>query len=175
METLLQDVRYALVTMKRNKGFTIAGLLTLALGIGATTAVFSIVYGVLWRPLPYPAPQRLVRMSEEHQGVVAPLPAPMLSNITYYAWSASSRTLERFAAYRARPATMILPDGAARVTGAGVTPSLFSLIGASPQLGRFFRRRRQTRLPRAHRPEPSVLARALRVRSVRGRARGDRR
>ena len=70
METLLQDVRYALVSMKRNKGFTTAGLLTLALGIGATTAVFSVVYGVLWRPLPYPEPQRLVRLSEEHEGAV---------------------------------------------------------------------------------------------------------
>jgi putative ABC transport system permease protein len=58
MDTLLQDVRYALVTMKRNKGFTTAGLLTLALGIGATTAVFSVVYGVLSRPLPYRVPDR---------------------------------------------------------------------------------------------------------------------
>ena len=122
METLLQDVRYALVSMKRNKGFTTAGLLTLALGIGATTAVFSVVYGVLWRPLPYPEPERLVRLSEEHEGAVAPLPTPMLSNITYHAWNASARTLDGFAAYRMRPATMVLPDGPARITGTGVTP-----------------------------------------------------
>ena len=80
METLLQDVRYALVTMKRNKGFTTAGLLTLALGIGATTAVFSVVYGVLLRPLPYPEPDRLVRLSEEHPGGNSPLQQPLLSN-----------------------------------------------------------------------------------------------
>ena len=49
METLIQDVRYALATMRRNKAFTAAGLLTLALGIGATAAVFSVVYGVLFR------------------------------------------------------------------------------------------------------------------------------
>ena len=68
METLLQDVRYAVAIMRRNPGFTAAGLLTLALGIGATTAVFSIVYGVLLRPLPYRDAERLMRLSEEHPG-----------------------------------------------------------------------------------------------------------
>ena len=79
--------RYAVAMMRRNKGFTTAGLLTLALGIGATTAVFSVVYGVLLRPLPYPAAERLVRLSEEHPGANSPLRAPMLSNLTYHAWS----------------------------------------------------------------------------------------
>ena len=72
MGTWLQDVRYAFVTMRRNPGFTAAVLLTLAFGIGATTAVFSIVDGVLLRPLPYPEPNRLVRLSEEHPGAVSP-------------------------------------------------------------------------------------------------------
>src|SRR5205814_8680602 len=99
MDALLQDVRYALVTMRRNAGFTTAGLLTLTLGIGATTAVFSVVYGVLLRPLPYPGADRLVRLSEEHPGAVSPLRAPMLSNLTYYAWS-GSRTIDQFAGYR---------------------------------------------------------------------------
>jgi hypothetical protein len=62
MERLLQDIRYALTMMRRNKAFTAASLLTLALGIGATTAVFSVVYGVLLRPLPYPEAERLVRV-----------------------------------------------------------------------------------------------------------------
>ena len=63
MDTLLRDIRYAFTTLRRNKGFATAGLLTLALGIGATTAVFSVVYGVLLRPLPFPEPDRLVRLS----------------------------------------------------------------------------------------------------------------
>ena len=106
METLLKDIRYAVAMMRRNKGFTTAGLLTLALGIGATTAVFSVVYGVLLRPLPYPAADRLVRLSEEHPGAVSPLRAPMLSNLTYYAWSASPRTIDQFAGYRSSAYTV---------------------------------------------------------------------
>jgi predicted permease len=137
METLRQDVRYALVTMKRNKGFTTAGLLTLALGIGATTAVFSIVYGVLLRPLPYPDSDRLVRLSEEHPGAISPLPQPMLSNLTYHAWQ-GSRTLEHFAAYRFQQYTVALPASPTRLTGAAVTPSLFALVGQTAALGRFF-------------------------------------
>src|SRR4030088_2018323 len=100
METLLQDVRYALVMMRRNLGFTSAALVTLALGTGATTAVFSVVYGVLMRPLPYASASRLVRLSEEHPGANSPLRAPMLSNLTYHAWSEAARTVDQFAAYR---------------------------------------------------------------------------
>src|SRR5450755_3610574 len=138
METLLRDVRHAVAMMRRNKGFTTAGLLTLALGIGATTAVFSVVYGVLLRPLPYPAADRLVRLSEEHPGAVSPLPFPMLSNLTYHAWSAAPRTIDAFAAYRTQQITVSLTDGPARLDATAVTPTLFPLIGATPALGRFF-------------------------------------
>jgi len=100
MDALLDDVRYAVASMRRNKAFAVAALTTLALGIGATTAVFSIVYGVLLRPLPFREPDRLVRLSEEHPGANSPLRAPMLSNLTYDAWSAAPRTVEQFAAYQ---------------------------------------------------------------------------
>jgi hypothetical protein len=73
METFWLDARYALAMMRRSKGFTTAGLLTLALGIGATSAVFSVVYGVLLRPLPFPSAERLVRLSEEHAGANPPM------------------------------------------------------------------------------------------------------
>jgi putative ABC transport system permease protein len=138
MELLVQDVRYALVIMRRSKAFTAAALATLALGIGATTAVFSVVYGVLLRPLPYPAADRLVHLSEEHPGAASPLRVPMLSNLTYYAWSAAPRTVESFAAYRTQEFTVEFPGGASRMTGATVTPSLFGLIGQTPARGRFF-------------------------------------
>jgi putative ABC transport system permease protein len=138
MDTLVQDVRYALATMRRNRGFAAAAVLTLALGIGATTAVFSVVDGVLLRPLPYPSAERLVRLSEEHPGAASPLRQPMLSNLTYYAWSAGSRALEHFAAYRFQQYTVGLAGGAARVTGSAVTPSLLTLLGQTPAVGRLF-------------------------------------
>jgi putative ABC transport system permease protein len=138
METLLKDVSYALAMMRRNRGFTAAGLLTLALGIGATTAVFSVVYGVLLRPLPYPDAGRLVRLSEEHPGAASPLRAPMLSNLTYYAWS-GSRTIDQFAGYRSSAYTVTRDGSSARLEGADVTPSLFAMLGETPALGRFLR------------------------------------
>jgi putative ABC transport system permease protein len=139
METLFQDVRYALVMMRRTRAFTAAALATLALGIGATAAVFSVVYGVLLRPLPYPDADRLVRVSEEHPGAVSPLRQPMLSNLTFHAWSKSPRAIDVIAAYRGSESVIELPGGAVRVTGATVTPSLFGVIGESAALGRVFR------------------------------------
>ena len=139
METLRQDVRYAITMMRRNVAFTWAAVVTLALGIGATTAVFSVVYGVLLRPLPYTSPSSLVRLSEEHTGAVSPLRAPMLSNLTYDAWSASPRTVDQFAAYRSSAYTVTRNGESVRIEGADVTPSLFSMLGETPALGRFFR------------------------------------
>lgn len=140
METLVQDIRYALISMRRSRAFSVAALITLALGIGATTAVFSVVYGVLLRPLPYPESDRLVQLSEEHPGATAPpIRQPMLSNLTYHAWAQAPKTVEQFAAYSYSEQTVALPGGPVRLVGAPVTPSLFPLLGATPALGRFFR------------------------------------
>ena len=78
--------------MMRAPGFTLAALATLALAIGVNTAVFSVIYGVLLRPLPYPAPDRIVILSEEHPGGNAILRAPRLSNLTFAAWREHART-----------------------------------------------------------------------------------
>ncbi len=83
MTMVLEDARLALRLMRHNRGFTAATLLTLALG--ANTAVFSVLYWVLLRPLPYQEPDRLVRIFEEHPGATSPLRGRMLSNLTFFA------------------------------------------------------------------------------------------
>ena len=72
MTTFLQDCRHTFRLLASHPGFAVAALLTIALGVGGTAAVFSVVYGVLLRPLPYAEPERLVRMWEVHPGGVAP-------------------------------------------------------------------------------------------------------
>src|SRR3954463_3387616 len=139
MDALVQDLRYALASMRRNLPFAAAALSTLALGIGATTAVFSVVYGVLLRPLPFREPDRLVRLSEEHPGGNSPLRIPMLSNLTYDAWSTAPRTIEQLAAYLSSAYTVTRDGESVRLDGANLTPSLFTMLGETPARGRFFR------------------------------------
>jgi predicted permease len=138
MDSLLQDVRYALATLRRNPGFALAGLLTLALGIGATTAVYSVLHGVLLKPLPYPNPERLVRLWEEHPGGTTVAGLRWLSHRTYYAWLDRSTTLADLGAYAQYEYNVQFGDEPARIFGGQFTPSVFGMLGATPALGRFF-------------------------------------
>jgi predicted permease len=138
MDTIRRDVKYAVIVLWRERGFAAAAILALALGIGATTAVFSVVYGVLLRPLPYPEPDRLVRIYEEHPGAPKPPGDLETSNTTLNAWLPRLRTLEDIAPYYALEYTVTFPDGPVRVHGGQVGPALFPLLRAVPQAGRFF-------------------------------------
>jgi putative ABC transport system permease protein len=152
MDTLRADIRHALTTLARHPGFAAAGLLTLALGIGATTAVFSVVYGVLLRPLPYPNAERLVRLSEERTGAAVATRGPILTNFTYHAWMESPQTLEGLAAVSQRQFTVGSETGPVRMDGAVATPSLFRVLGVTPALGRFFADEEARQIP-----EPVVV------------------
>ena len=85
--------------MFRHRGFTLAALVTLALGIGANTAIFSIVYGVLFRPLPYEHADRLIRLGEEHPGGTAAVRGLLLTNRTYHSWLERPHAIESLAAF----------------------------------------------------------------------------
>ncbi len=137
MDTLLQDLRHALRLLTRQRGLTLAALLTLALGIGISTTIFSVVDGVLLTPLPYPEPDRLVRISEHSPGALAPMRTPLLSNLTYEAWD-SSKTLEGLGSYSSRAYTWTSEAGATRIRGAALSPTLFGVLRVSPRAGRFF-------------------------------------
>jgi putative ABC transport system permease protein len=138
MRVLLGDVRYAFVTLRRSPAFAATALATLALGIGVTTAVFSIVNGVLLRPLPYPESQQLVRLWEEHPGGSSPAGNRWLSQGTRIAWSQGSRTVEDVGAYATYDYTVRIGDEPSRMAGSVVSPVVFALLRATPAIGRFF-------------------------------------
>ena len=139
MESLLRDVRYALVTLRRTPGLTLTVLVTLALGVGATTAVFTVVHAVLLEPLPYPDSARLVRLWEEHPGGQSPAGNRWLSLRTRLAWSDRSRTIEDAGAYGSYDYLVRQPGfEPSRLHGATVSPSVFRLLRVTPAAGRFF-------------------------------------
>ena len=138
MATVVQDIRLALRVLLANRGFAAAILLTVALGVGGTAAVFSVVYGVLLRPLPYDEPERLVRLWEVHPGANAPFGEAVLSVPTYRAWSMSSESLEGIGSYRTGEFDVTGAGAARRGRGVRVTPSLFRVLRGTPAVGRLF-------------------------------------
>jgi putative ABC transport system permease protein len=134
----VQDLRQALSSFRRNPGFTAAAVLTLALAIGATTAVYSLVYGVLLRPLPFVEPQRLVRLWEEQPGGNTLAGNRWLSHRTYHSWIGSPRTLTSIGGYINSSGIVRIGDEGVALPGAALTPSLVGMIGAAPELGRWF-------------------------------------
>jgi putative ABC transport system permease protein len=138
MDILRQDVRSALVAMRRAPGFAATALITLALGVGASTAVFSIVHGVLLSPLPYAAPERLVRLWEEYPGGVSPAGNRWLSRPTYAVWREHTRTLDVLGGYAFNEYLLAFRGEGVKAFGSRVSPAVLDTLGVSPALGRFF-------------------------------------
>ncbi len=136
MDTLLQDLRYALRTLSKSRGFTAVAVLSLALGIGVNTAVFSVVNTFLFRPLPMSDPERVVMLftTQERQGIDgAPFSVADLEDVR-----AQSTTLEDVAAVARGGFNLAGGDEPERVAGAWITRNLFPLTGERPLLGRNF-------------------------------------
>ncbi len=136
LETFLQDIRYGMRTLRKNPGFATVAVLTLALGIGANAAIFSIVYGVLLEPLAYPDSGRTLRIWQV-------VPSSGLSQLgmtqaQLIRLREQSSSLEAVGAYVYRQATLTNQDNAERIGAAYVSSGVFESLGAQPVLGRSF-------------------------------------
>jgi len=133
-ERLLQDFRYALRQMRRSPGFAAASVATLALGIGASTAIFSVTDAVLLRPLPYPNPQQIVRIWEQ-----APDGHTMnLAQLNFEDFRRQNHTFSSMAEYGYGVESMTGGSEPVRVTVAAVSKDFFTVLGVNPFLGRTF-------------------------------------
>ena len=136
MQSFTQDLKYALRTLTRSPGFTLSVVLVLALGIGATTAIFSLVDATLIRPLPFADPDRLMMIWEDASAMGYPKNNPSPAN--YIDMRADTRAFEDVAA--SSMGTWNLTGGGEpiRLEGVRVTANLADVLGAQPVLGRFF-------------------------------------
>src|SRR5919198_1323356 len=134
MGTLLQDVRYGLRTMRGNPGFTAVAVIALALGVGANTAIFSVVNAVLLRPLQYPNAERVVAVEElgPQGNRVQVTPANFLD------WREQSTVFEHLSAILQRTANLAVGDEAERIDLAMTSADFFEVFGVRPARGRFF-------------------------------------
>jgi len=135
LDNIGRDVRFALRQLRKSPGFTSVALLTLALGIGATTALFSVVDAVMLKPLPFPTAGRLVQVESV---LVGSRRGGAASYLDFLDWRARNHVLDGMAAYRTGDYTLIGPHEPEHLQGAAVSAQLFSVLGVTPALGRSF-------------------------------------
>ena len=136
METFLQDLSYAVRRLARAPGFTLAAVVTLALGIGANSAIFTVVNAVLLRPLPYPHPEQLVGVFHQMRGTSG---LDNMSPPNYLDLRARTHTLADVAASSDERMTLTGVGAPVRLQGSFVSANFFDVLGITPILGRSFR------------------------------------
>ncbi|HEV3036443.1 MAG TPA: ABC transporter permease [Candidatus Angelobacter sp.] len=136
MVTLWQDIRYGLRMLWKNPGFTIIAVLTLALGIGANTAIFSVVNGVLVNPLPYPEPNRLVALYSK----TADFEQSSISYLNFLDWEKSNRSFASLSAFRNDDFNLTGQGEPERLPGNMISAEFFPVLGVKPVIGRLIRR-----------------------------------
>src|SRR5947209_16378767 len=125
MQTFLQDLRYGLRMLARNSGFTAVAVITLALGIGANAAIFSVVNAALLRPLPYADPDKLVRLTEDSPNV----PQMSISYPNFLDWREQNKVFSGIAAMQFRSLNLTGTDEPERLAGRGVSAEFFEVLG----------------------------------------------
>jgi len=138
VETVAQDVRHALRLLRRDPAFTFTALATLAIGIGLNTAIFSVAYGVLWRPLPYPNPDRLILLSSAQQTETGVKTFTTWAPLTYEGLRPRVTTLEQLAAYTSIDAQLTGRGEPLQLHALDVSPNFFATLGVNPARGRAF-------------------------------------
>jgi predicted permease len=134
MENLIQDLKYAARVLLKSPGFVLIAVLTLALGIGANTALFSIVNGVLLRPLPFPQPNQLVILSEKS----AAFDSMSIAYPNFQDWQRSNSSFSSIAAYRDDDFSITGSGEAERVRVGMISAGFFEMLGVKPTRGRLF-------------------------------------
>src|SRR6059036_1249120 len=135
MDGLLRDLRYAVRTLVKSPGFTLVAVLTLALGIGASTAVYTALERVVLDPLPYPDANRLVQLKSSVPKV-GPGTEWDVSEGAWFYFGREARTIDGLAAYRRGGANLIGPDGPERARTAHISAHALPLLGARAVVGR---------------------------------------
>jgi putative ABC transport system permease protein len=143
MNGILQDLRYALRQLLKNPGFSAIAVITLALGIGANIATFSVLNAVVLRPLPYPGPESLVSVTN----YIPRVKARIVGSPFFVAWRNQTQSFEELAASDEGTSNLTGGSGPERIHFAGVTASMFSTLRVQPQSGRAFRAGRIRRGP----------------------------
>jgi putative ABC transport system permease protein len=138
MATLTQNLRYAIRAFSNSPGFAVVVVLTLALGIGANTAIFSVVYSALLRPLPYREPGKLFHLGESRTQAEYATTGAQVSYPDYLDWKHAAKSIQSFAAYSGDAFTIAAAGEPKNTFAAQVTPSFFSTLGVKPALGRDF-------------------------------------
>lgn len=138
MDDLFKDVRYALRSLLRRPGFAAVAVITLALGIGANTAIFSVVHGVLLQPLPYPESDRLVSLRQSNVTISPAQPDAQIAPGNFLEWQRQSTSFSSMAAYRTVSYNLTGDGNPERLLAGRVSAGMFKLLGAQPLAGRDF-------------------------------------
>lgn len=138
MDRLIQDLKIAVRALLRQRTFPLVAVLTLALGVGATTAIFSVVHGILLRPLPYVESDRLVAMGQTARSAPEEPVGGSTSHINFLDWKRTAKTIETMALYSGGRATISHQGEADVVPMGAVTRDFFAVFKASPVMGREF-------------------------------------
>lgn len=135
LETALQDLRFSVRTLRKSPGFTTVAVLTLALGIGANTAIFTVVYGVLFRPLPFPEPGRIVELVETDKGETGEMDvtATQLQRLREF-----GQAFEHIAGWTDLGVNLAVGNFAEHIRGTPVSADFFQVLGVHPAIGREF-------------------------------------